>query len=77
MRDRDKHNQPPYPYGVVKIFFLCEAMGGDFVPNAETTERGYFPEDALPPLAGEKCTEEQVRMCFAAYRAASWSVRFD
>ena len=47
------------------------------VPNAETTERGYFPEDALPPLAGEKCTEEQVRMCFAAYRAASWSVRFD
>lgn len=62
---------------MVKIFFLCEAMGGDFVPNAETTERGYFPEDALPPLAGEKCTEEQVRMCFQAYRDPAWSVRFD
>ena len=77
VQDRDKHNQPPYPYGVVKIFFLCEAMGGDFVPNAETTERGCFPEDALPPLAGEKCTEEQVRMCFQAYRDPAWSVAFD
>lgn len=77
VQDRKKHNQPPYAYGVVKIFFLCQALGGEFVPNAETEERGYFPEDGLPPLAAEKCSEEQVRMCFQAYRAPRWSVRFD
>jgi len=77
VQDRDKHNQPPYAYGVVKLFFACEAVGGAFAPNSETTASGYFAEDALPPLAEEKCSEEQVRMCFAACRDEHWTARFD
>ena len=77
VQDRDKHNQPPYAYGIVKIFFQCEALGGAFSPNPETTGSGYFAEDDLPPLAEEKCSGEQVRMCFAACRAEQWTVRFD
>ena len=69
VQDRDRHNTPPYAYGVVKMFFLCEAKGGHFERNIETTESGYFAEDAIPTLAEEKCDLEQVRMCFAAMRS--------
>ena len=77
IQDRDKHNPPPYAYGIVKIFYLCQAVGGAFVPNTETTESRYFAEDELPPLAEEKCNEEQIRMCFEASRSNEWTVVFD
>ena len=77
VQDRDKHNPPPYAYGVVKIFYLCELLGGRFTENIETSESRYFPLEELPPLAEEKCNEEQVRMCFDAYRAENWIVQFD
>ena len=76
VQDRQKHNLPQYAYGVVKIFYLCESLGGDFVPNMETSESGYFPENGLPPLAVEKCSE-QVGMCFRAYQAEVWTAQFD
>ncbi len=77
VQDRDKHNQPPYAYGVVKVFYLCEALGGQFEANIETTESAYFGPDELPPLAEEKCNAEQVMMCFAARADEGWAARFD
>ena len=78
VQDRNKHNQPPYAYGVCKIFFLCTLLGGQFEENIETTGFDYFSEDALPLLAVEKNTEEQIRMCFAAYRGGEqWTTQFD
>ena len=77
VQDRDRHNTPPYAYGVVKMFFLCEAKGGHFERNIETTESGYFAEDAIPTLAEEKCDLEQVRMCFAAMRSGDWKTLFE
>ena len=77
VQDRDKHNKPPYAYGVVKIFYQCEVTGGSFVENIETSESRYFSIEELPPLAEEKCNEEQVRMCFNAYRDDNWKVQFD
>lgn len=77
VQDRDKHNQPPYAYGVVKIFYLCELLGGGFTPNLETTKSGYFSLEELPPLAEAKCNEEQVHMCFQSYQAENWSAQFD
>lgn len=77
VQDRDKHNQPPYAYGVVKIFYQCEVLGGSFARNLETSESRYFSPEELPPLAEEKCSEEQVRMCFAAYGDDNWRVQFD
>lgn len=78
VQNRDNHNLPPYAYGVVKIFYLCEETGGDFVENIETIEVAYFSEDQIPPLASEKCSEEQIRMCFEAYRAEDrWVTQFD
>ena len=77
VQDREKHNKPVYAYKVCKIFVLCTRLGGSFQPNSETTESSYYALDELPPLATEKNTEEQVRMCFDAYHAQHWTTLFD
>ena len=77
VQDREKHNEPAYVYKVVKIFYLCHAVGGSFTSNIETSDSRYFSEEEIPPLADEKCNEEQVIMCFQAYRNSEWKVQFD
>lgn len=78
IHDRERHNTPHYAYGVCKIFTLCHVTGGSFEKNIETTGFDWFAEDELPPLAVAKNSEEQVRMCFEAYRAGDeWKVMFD
>ena len=77
VQDREKHNLPVYAYKVCKVFVLCTAVGGSFQPNIETTESRYFGPEELPPLATEKNTEEQVLMCFDAYRSPNWKTLFD
>lgn len=77
VQNRDNHNVPPYAYAIVKIFYLCEEIDGDFNDNLETTEIAYFAENELPNMAQEKCNEEQVHMCFEAYRTKNWSTQFD
>jgi len=77
VQDREKHNRPVYANKICKIFFLCTATGGSFQPNSETTESRYFSLDALPNLATAKVTEEQIKMCFEAYRAKHWKTLFD
>ena len=77
VQDRAKHNLPVYAYGVCKIFVQCDAAGGQFTPNLETTEARYFPPDQLPPLAEEKNTPAQIALCFEAYRSDAWATQFD
>ena len=78
VQDRNKHNRPVYAYGVWKVFVLCERIGGEFAENSETTEIKYFGLDELPQnLAEEKCTKEQIEMCFQAKDDANWQVQFD
>lgn len=78
IQDREKHNLPIYAYRVCKIFMLCSAVGGNFEPNIETIGFAYFAEDEIPQLATEKNNEEQIKMCFASYRAGEeWKTLFD
>jgi hypothetical protein len=78
VQDRNKHNRPIYAYGVCKIFVMCEIIGGEFKENIETTEMKYFALDELPEnFANEKCTKEQVEMCFKAKDDDNWQVQFD
>ena len=77
VQDRAKHNLPVYAYGVCKIFVLCSIIGGKFEENIETIGFEYFTEDNIPELATEKNNEEQIKMCFHAYRAENWKVLFD
>lgn len=77
VQDRARRNAKTYIFGVAKIFFLCKATGGEFAPNIETTAAEYFSETDLPPLAEEKCTAEQIALCFEAQRAEFWEAHFD
>ena len=78
VQDRNKHNEPPYAYGIVKVFLLCELVSEEFVPNIETTEIGWFSREDLPEnLALEKTTKAQIEMCFEAEKAENWKVLFD
>ena len=68
VQDWRRHNVTNYVYGVVKIFVLCRYESGKFESNIETTGIGFFGKDALPEnLAAEKCTKEQILMCFSSY----------
>lgn len=77
LQDQHKHNRPVNPYGVCKVFVLCDLLGGSFRPNLETLGSGYFPLDGLPPLATGKTTAEQIAMCFDAWRAEHWITLID
>lgn len=78
VQDREKHNLPIYAYKVCKIFMLCSIVGGSFETNIETIGFDYFAEDEVPQLGTEKNNEEQIKMCFDAYRAGEeWKTLFD
>ena len=77
VQDREKHTRPVYANKICKIFFLCTCLGGEFQPNSETMEAGYFGLDELPALATAKVTKEQIQMCFNAKNATHWVTRFD
>ena len=78
IQDWRKHNVVNYAYGIVKVFVLCEYESGTFTDNIETTEIGFFEKDKLPTrLAVEKCTKEQIEMCFTAYENPETPTLFD
>lgn len=77
IQDRNLHNRPRYAYGVCKVFVLCRVNGGAFEENIETIASRYFSLEELPRLAEEKCSREQIEMCFQAYQDPNWKVVFD
>lgn len=77
VQDREKHNLPVYAYKVCKVFALCSLIDGEFQKNIETIKSDYFLLDNLPLLATEKNNEEQIKMCFEAYRSSNWKTLFD
>lgn len=78
VQDWRKHNVTNYAYGVVKAFVMCRYKSGNFEENIETTEIAFFGKDELPDhLAVEKCTREQILMCFEAYENTEMPTLFD
>ena len=77
LQDRNRHNPPPYAYGICKVLVECTLLGGAFVANTETIASGWFAPDALPALKESKTTAAQVALCFAAHADAHWQTRFD
>ena len=77
VQDRKKHNPELHAYNITKVFFLCSSLGGSFQPNSETVASGYFAMEDLPPLAENKTTAAQIKMCFDAYQAENWVTLFD
>lgn len=76
LQDQDRDNMPVFAYGICKVFFLCDLIGGEFKENTETTESGYFALSELPELATIKTTRKQIELCFAAYEDENWQTVF-
>ena len=78
IQDWRKHNVTNYAYGVVKVFILCKYQSGKFENNIETTEIKFLKKEDLPnKLATEKCTKEQILMCFNFYESQNMPTLFD
>jgi len=75
--DRKRHNTPPNPYGIYKIFVECTLLNINFKENLETSEAGFFEEKNLPPLSTNRTTEEQINMCFRSKNKKHHECIFD
>lgn len=63
---------------VDKLFVQCEYESGTFEDNIETTEISFFDRNSLPEnLAVEKCTKEQILMCFESFDKPDCPTIFD
>jgi ADP-ribose pyrophosphatase YjhB (NUDIX family) len=75
--DRKRHNTPPNPYGIYKIFVECSFISMDFKENLETYEAAFFLEDNLPSLSTSRTTEDQIGMCFKSKNKRNHECIFD
>jgi ADP-ribose pyrophosphatase YjhB (NUDIX family) len=61
-----------------KLVFLCELIGGEAAISSETTEVGWFPQDAIPqPFSGERTLQRHLDDVFAAYSDPGKATVFD
>lgn len=78
LQDRNRHNKPVIATNVMKCFFLCREVSGQFKANDETDACGYYSLAALPKLSEGRNTKEQIALCFKAYHEKEhWHTRFD
>jgi ADP-ribose pyrophosphatase YjhB (NUDIX family) len=76
--DRASHQHPPSPHSVVRLFFICALEGGAARTSVETSEIGWFAEDALPAdLSAARLTPHQLRRMFAHWREPELAAEFD
>jgi ADP-ribose pyrophosphatase YjhB (NUDIX family) len=76
--DRSKHGHTPlFPFHVYKLFVLCAITGGHPATSRETSEVGFFAEDALPELSPSRVTPAQLRRLFEHHRHPEWPPDLD
>ena len=76
--DRSKHgHEPPMPFHVYKLFFLCELVRGEVKTSMETSAVGFFGENEMPPLSLARLTPSEVVRLFEHYRNPTLLTDFD
>lgn len=75
VQDR-RFREVPLALSISRFFFECELLGGQFEPNPETLDCGFFALDSLPPLCTRKTSREQIEICFEAHWQTDWAPRF-
>lgn len=59
------------------MFFICSLTGGRAQTSLETSDVGFFSEDALPELSQGRVLESQIRRMFAHHRDSGLPTEFD
>lgn len=84
IQDGRKHNllndKRQSPYGVCKIFLLCEIIEGtkdEFSKNIEISEKNYFDVNNLPELSFNRVNENQIKLCYEASKSKVWETVFE
>ena len=76
--DRTRQGHGVKAFSCYKLFFVCEITGGAAATSLETTEVGFFAEDALPAdLSTERVHRRQLHRMFAHAREPSLPTEFD
>ena len=74
---RRQGHQPPLPFHIYKLFFLCELVGGMARPSHETTAVGFFRPEALPELSTGRTLARQIHRMFEHRRDPALPTDFD
>ncbi|MBC8631875.1 NUDIX hydrolase [[Eubacterium] tenue] len=77
IQDASKNNERLSPYGIYKIFLLCDLIDGSFKENIETEESKFFDIYNLPELSLNRNNKKQIQMCFKAFNDNSFDTIFD
>lgn len=77
VHERDRHGAPPLPWAVLKIFVLCELLGGDPAASVETEEPAFFGEREIPSLSLGRVMPAQIQRMFEHRRNPDWPTDFD
>jgi mutator protein len=76
--DYNRHHHVNFPFGMVKVFVLCEYVSHSFVENTETLGAEFYSLDKLPELSTTRTTKKQLEMCFDCYNnIENWETIFD
>ena len=76
--DYNRHHHVNFPFGMVKIFVLCEYVSHSFTENTETLGAEFYSLNELPELSVTRTTKKQLEMCFDCYNnVENWNTIFD
>jgi ADP-ribose pyrophosphatase YjhB (NUDIX family) len=75
--DRSRHDHPAHIWYIYKLFFQCDLLGGEPVPDKEILEVGFFRPDALPELSAGRVTAKQIARFFEHRQHPDWPTEFD
>jgi ADP-ribose pyrophosphatase YjhB (NUDIX family) len=76
--DRRLHDHaPPAAYGIYKLFFLCDLVGGAAAASIETAGAAFFAEDEIPELSLGRVTPSEITRLFEHHRHPAWDTDFD
>lgn len=62
--DKRCHPYPPALHYAYKLFILCKTIKGGFNSTFDILDKGYFGQNALPPLSEERVIKEHIDLMF-------------
>ena len=76
--DRARQQQPSMAFSVVRMFFICALEGGAPATSLETSEVGWFAENAIPAdLSVRRTSPHHIARMFAHWRQPDLATEFD